>query len=218
MKRFNSRIGATVLIALAALYAVGAAATGHSAQSETPPDLTALAADAGVDVWQAVALMADPRGALLVDVRAEADRMRYPLPGAFAAPDATAETVAGRKGYGTLVLVAPSDEAAQKLAAGVKSLDRDADVRFLRGGARSWYLAFEMPVAMFSTAPEPHGYREAHATAKRFVNGAADLREQAGDAAVTLAKLNYTPDLLGQGAKPKAAAGGRKKIAGGCGG
>lgn len=218
MTRFNSRIGAAVLIGLAALYAVAAAATGHSAQSEIPPDLTARAADAGVDVWQAVALMADPRGALLVDIRSDEDRSRYAVPGAFAMPDASAEKVAAKSGYGTLVLVASSDETAQQIAARAKSLAPKADVRFLRGGARSWYLAFEMPVAMFSASPEPHGYREAHATATRFVNGAADLREQAGQAAVTLAKLNYTPDLLGEGTKPKAAAGGRKKISGGCGG
>lgn len=218
MKGFNSRIGAALLLGLAALYAAGATATGHSAQSELPPDLTALAADAGVDVWQAVALMADAKGALLVDVRSDDERSRYGLPGAFAIPDATAEKVAAKSGYGTLMLIASTDEIAQQLAAKARSIEPDADVRFLRGGARSWYLAFEMPVAMFSTTPEPHGYSEAHATAKRFVNGAADLRADAREAALTLAKLNYTPDLLGQGTKPKAAAGGRKKISGGCGG
>ena len=218
MKRFNSRIGAALLLGLAALYAAGAAALGHSAQSELPPDLTALAADAGVDVWQTVALMAGTRGALLVDVRSDEERSRYAFPGAFVIPDATADKVAAKTDYGTLVLVASTDETAQQLAAKAKSVRPDADVRFLRGGARSWYLAFEMPVALFSTVAEPHGYREAHATAKRFVNGAADLREPARNAAVTLAKLNYTPDLLGQGTKPKAATGGRKKISGGCGG
>lgn len=218
MKGFNSRLGAALLIGLAALYAVGATATGHSAQSDLPPDLTALAADAGVDVWQAVALMADAKGALLVDVRSDDERSRYAIPGAVAIPDASGEAVAAKTGYGTLVLVATSDETAQQLAAKARLLKPDSDVRFLRGGARSWYLAFEMPVAMFSATPEPRGYSDAHATAKRFVNGAADLRADAREAALTLAKLNYTPDLLGQGTKPKAAAGGRKKIAGGCGG
>lgn len=218
MKRFNSRVGAALLLGLAAIYAVGAFATGHSAQSELPPDLTTLAADAGVDVWQAVALLADDKGTMLIDVRGDEQRSQYALPGAFVMAGATAEKVAAKSGHGPLLLVASSDEIAQQLAAKVKSLKPDADVRFLRGGAGSWYLAFDMPVALFSTSPEPHGYREAHATARSFVNGAADLRSEARGAAIKLARLNYTPDLLGQGTKPKAVAGGRKKIAGGCGG
>jgi rhodanese-related sulfurtransferase len=216
--KFDSRIGAAVLIGLAALYAAGSTAMGKSARSEVPPDWSSAAGDSGIEVWQTVATLADARGALLLDVRGAEDAARFAIPGAFPMPHASAKDVAAKSGYGTIIVIAPSDEAAQKLVGEAKSLRPGADLRFLRGGARSWYLAFEMPVAMFSTKPEPHGYRAAHETAKRFVNGSADLRADAREAAITLAKLNYTPDLLGQGAKPKSAAGGRKKISGGCGG
>lgn len=93
----------------------------------------------------------------------------------------------------------------------------EASIRFLTGGARAWYPAFELPVPLFSEKAPPRGYTEALAVARAFF---AD--PTAGDAAAavaalqTLARLDFQPSLLTQAKKPKAAKK-RKKIAGGCG-
>ena len=48
--------------------------------------------------------------------------------------------------------------------------NKDADVHFLKEGIRCWYLTYVVPVPLFNEKPPPHGWTDAMATARAFVN------------------------------------------------
>lgn len=219
MRRFDSRIGATLLIALAAIYMVASLALGRSATAEPAPDVSLSASDAGLDVWKSVGAMLEP-GALFVDVRSPEEFAAYHVAGSVSIPDAAAAKLHEISNGRAVIVVAAKDDAARMLVGAARMADAKGRYYFLQNGVRDWYLTFELPVALFSDSPAPRGYDEALATVKRFVaTNAIEPREPARLALLELAKLNYQPTLLHQSGKPKtAAAGARKKISGGCGG
>lgn len=221
MTRFNAKIGAAALAGAGALYLVLALATGHSAASEPPPDLSAR--EAGLDVWRTLALMAGPGGsAAIVDVRDQDDFERYHVPGATSAPGAgPAKLVRLGVGRKHVVVVAQKDELAAKLVGRARAgAGKGAATRyhFLKEGARAWYLALTLPVALFADKAPPLGYGPALAQVQRWLASGRPATERAAlrQAIERLAAANYQPDRLGSKKKPKAS-GKKKKISGGCG-
>jgi rhodanese-related sulfurtransferase len=214
--RFSSKIAAAVLLLLAAGYAAASIATGHSASSELPPDWSSKAGDAGLDVWKTIGKLT--QGGFVVDVRDARDYAAYAIPGSFSMPGANAADLEAKSGYGPVVIVAAKDDAAQKLAGEAKAKFPKGEFYYLTGGVRSWYLALDLPVPMFSDAPVPHGYAESLAAVKSWVaRRDPRLRDAALGGAYALARMSYEPTLLKSSSKPKAG-GARKKISGGCGG
>jgi rhodanese-related sulfurtransferase len=282
MSRVSPGTGALVLAALGALYMTAALATGHSAHSEAPVDLSPSAGDAALDVWKAAALALAGDGAV-VDVRPAEEFARYHVPGSRSLPGASAAQIHDLAKLEPVVVIASQDADAARLVREVRAAAQEPlQVHFLANGARAWYLAFELPVPVFSEVPPPHGYDHAIATVRGFLaeREASDVaRREAGDLAgreagdlagreagkqgeveagtfaerrtnrlagrqatvatgpgaagpaatgapqreavsqalQTLARLNYQPGLLKATGRPKPAAGGGKKISGGCG-
>jgi rhodanese-related sulfurtransferase len=214
MTRFNTRFGAAVLVVLGVLYAALALATGHSAQAEPPVDLRATSP--GIDAWQALRLMASSQVAV-VDVR-ESDRFAsFHLPGAVNLSGADADAVVSAVDDRHPVLViADQDEQASELVAELARRRPHADQHFLAGGVRTWYLAMELPVELFSSKPVPYGYREAMATLRRWLYEGTKPTDAVLDQAIgRLAGLAFQPDQLAGKSKPEAS-GKKKKILGGC--
>lgn len=220
MKRFDSRIGAGVLLGLAAVYLVASVATGRSARAEVPPDLSPPPSAAPLDVWKAASLLVEEPGTAVVDLRPVDAFARYHLPGAVSLPGAGPDELrAATRGAPAVLVYAGKDEVAQKLVAAARASDPAARVHSLADGARAWYLAFELPVPLFSDAAPPAGYADALATVRRsFERRDLANRASAMSALQALAKVSYQPNLL-QGAKRSVATGGgaKKKLAGGCG-
>ena len=167
MTRFNPKWGAALLIGLAALYMVVSLATRRSAASDKPPDLAAL--DAGLDVWKAAALLVRDGGRVaVIDVRPRERFEMYHLPGARNLPDANAAAVVSATGTAeSLLLVADQDKDASLLVAEVSKQGRP-QAHFLKDGVRAWYLAFELPVPLFSDKPSPHGWEDAMAVTRAW--------------------------------------------------
>lgn len=219
MRRFDSRIGAGVLVGLAAVYLVVSVATGRSARAEVPPDLSPSPGSASLDVWKAATLLVEEPRTAIVDVRPADAFARYHLPGAVSVPGAGPDELrAASRGAPAMLVYAGKDDVAQKLVAAARANEPAARVHYLADGARAWYLAFELPVPLFSDAPPPAGYADALATARTwFERRDPAARASAASALQTLAKASYAPNLL-QGAKRAAPSGaGKKKLAGGCG-
>jgi rhodanese-related sulfurtransferase len=221
MIRFDSRIAAGVGVALGAGYMIISLATQRSARSEPPPDLTVAASEAAVDVWKTAALLLEGTpSTIVVDVRDADEFALYHLPGAVSEPGAGGSRLAelGR-GQTQVIVVAAKDETAQKLAAEARAAGSgQARIHYLAGGARAWYVAFDLPVSLFSEAAAPSGYADALALVRQLLAKPGRERSQAGVEAIqTLVKLNYQPSLLNNSAKPKAAGAPKKKISGGCG-
>ncbi len=218
MSRPGPRAGAVALVALGALYLVLSLATGHSARAEVPPDLSARATDAALDVWKSAHLLVQEPRTVVLDVRPADAYARYHLPHAASIPGAQVRDVKDALRNAPAVLVyAGKDEVAQKLVAEVRAAVPDARVYYLVAGARAWYLAFQLPVPLFAEAAPPAGYGEAlQAVAGWFAGSQALPAEKVVGALQTLARANYQPTLL-KAAKKAAAGGGAKKIAGGCG-
>ncbi len=214
------RTAAGALVGAAALYAVAALATGHSARSELPPDLSAPAQDLSLDVWKAAAALAEAGGAgAVVDVRPADAFARYHLPGARSMPGASgAEVARAVAGAPVVIVYAGKDEVARKVVQETRAAEPGARVHVLTDGARAWYLAFELPVPLFSDQSPPDGWAAAVLRARGwFAAPTAATRGEALEALQTLAKVQYAPNLLGGGKKPAAAGGAKKKISGGCG-
>ncbi len=218
MSRFNPKIAGGALVSLAAVYMVASLATGRSARAEVPPDLSAAASDAGLDVWKGAAFLAVNDGAVAVDVRPAEAYARYHLPGAVSLPGGSAEqleAIAAR--HPALLVYAGKDEVAQKVVAEARTALPGARVHYLIDGARAWYLAFQLPVPLFAEAGPPDGYTEALAAARGwFETPVFRTRTVAMEALQTLAKQNYQPSLLKSGKKAVAGPA-KKKIGGGCG-
>jgi rhodanese-related sulfurtransferase len=214
------RSAAAALVGAAALYAIGALATGHSARAEVPPDLSAPPQDLSLDVWKAAAALAEAGGAgAVVDVRPADAFARYHVPGARSMPGASgAEVARATAGAPVVVVYAGKDEIARKVAQDARAATPGRRVHVLADGARAWYLALELPVPLFSDQSPPDGWADALARARGwFASPSAAARDEALAAVQTLAKVQYAPNLLGGGRKPAAASGAKKKISGGCG-
>ncbi|ABC82398.1 rhodanese-like domain-containing protein [Anaeromyxobacter dehalogenans] len=217
--RITNRTGAAALVGAAAAYLVLALATGHSARAELPPDLTPPPADAALDVWKAAAGVVQAAGrAAVLDVRPADAYARYHLPGAESLPGASAEDVLARaRGRPFTLVYAGKDEVALRLVQEARRADPGARVHYLVDGARAWYLALALPVPLFAEAAPPAGYAEALAAAQAALASPSSDRVAPGlEALQTLARLDFRPDLLKAGGKPKAG-GAKKKISGGCG-
>lgn len=219
--RFNNKIGAGVLVGLGVLYAAIALASGHSAVAEPPPDLSAD--EAGLSVWKALRLRAEAPGKVaVVDVRPAERFTLYHLPGSLSAPGAdAAELLAAARGKAKVLLVAQKDADAAKLVGQAKKVageKRGKNLHFLKGGARAWYLALELPTPLFEDKAPPHGYETAMARVQTWLNDGADRPADKSviKAIGTLARLGFQPSAL-QGKKKPKSSGKKKKIAGGCG-
>jgi rhodanese-related sulfurtransferase len=215
MTRFNAKIGAGVLVGVAALYAGIAGFSHHSARAEPPPDLSA--SEAGLDLWRSLTWLLDHQGrAVVVDVRPAQDFGRYHLPGSRHLAGASAREIgASALGKGGVLLVAKSDAAAAQLA-GELAAD-GVKAHYLKGGVAEWYLGLELPAPLFSTKPPPRGYDAALEVVRTWLAAPAKVPEKrVREAVAKLAALGYAPDQLG-GRKKAAPSGSRKKIKGGCG-
>lgn len=217
--RFDNTIAASLLVGAGLVHMVFALVTGHVAHAETPPELGVVATDVALDVWKSAALLVKEHASLtVVDVRPAEDYSLAHMPTAVSDPDADAESLATLAARGPVLVTAPTDAAALALVTRARATAADARIYYLEGGPRAWYLAFDLPVPLFSEAPPPRGYDDALRTVKQW------LAEESGrgptsdvvEAVQTLARLNYQPTLLGKAAKPKAS-GPRKKVSGGCG-
>ena len=206
--------GGAALIGLGFVYMLIALISGHEARAEVPEDLSAAAAEAGLDVYKAAALVVN--GARVVDLRDTEDFDRAHLPGAEHRPGAGSDDLELREGE-SLLVIGGKDDATGRLVAEARAAVPGARVHYLKGGMRSWFVTFDLPVPLFSTRPPPHGYEAALGTVRAFLRDPAESRRAAAaESLQTLARLEYQPDLLGQAKKPRAT-GKRKKISGGCG-
>lgn len=218
MKGFDSRRGAIVLAVIGATYLVAATAMGHNARSEAPLDLRPQAAEAGLDVVKAAALLVQHPGTAILDVRLARDFALYHLAGAENEPGASAARVVERaKAAGAVLVVAATDPEGLALVDSARQAAPGLPIHFVKDGARGFYLAFELPVPLFSEQPPPHGYHDAVATLRLFLaNRAAGDQKAAASALDMVARAGYRPTLLKGSSAPKAG-GGQKKISGGCG-
>lgn len=218
MTRFNEKIGAGVMLALAVLYLVASIATGRNASANPPPDLSAP--KAGVSVWQASNLLIKQQGKVaIVDVRDKAAFDLYHLPGSVAAPKAgPAQVLQQASGKSILLLVGNKDKEMAGLAGKIAKANKQVKVHFLKDSARGWYLSYELPIELFSAKPPPFGWKDAMQTARAWFHqsGKGQDPQKALKAVGTLANLNFSPSLL-QGKKKKSG-GKKKKISGGCSG
>jgi rhodanese-related sulfurtransferase len=219
MTRFDSRLGAAALVGSAAVILVLSLVLGHSARAELPPDLTAQASDAGLDVWKAAAFLAGAERPAVVDVRPADAYARYHLPHALNVPGASGEALKALAAEHPAILVyAGQDEVARRLVGEARPLAPGARVHYLVDGARAWYLTFALPVPLFADASPPHGYEEALSITTAWLAAPPrDPQPAVVEALGTLARLSYQPALLNAGKKAPAAGGARKKIGGGCG-
>lgn len=220
MKRFNSKIGAGALVGFGLVYMVASLATGRSATAKYPPDLAVDNAQLEISVWQTAELLIREKDTVhLIDVRAPEEYATYHVPKSINKPSYDSRQVAdiGAKNH-TVIVVAGSDEKAGALVTDVRRLSGKKNIYYLREGAGSWYLSFDLPISLFSDEKPPYGYTEALATVRNYFDkdGRNDP-EAAQNALATLVRLNYEPTKLGKKRKPKASGKKRKKIAGGCG-
>lgn len=216
----TSRKAAAALVGAAALYAVAALATGRSARAELPPDLSAKPQELALDVWKTAAAIVSAGGrAAVVDLRPADAFGRYHLPAARSLPGASGSELARVAAGAPVVLVyAGKDEVARKAVAEAREVAPGASVFYLPEGARAWYLAFELPVPLFSDQSAPDGYGEALVRARSWLAAPGPQGQEEALAAVqALAKASFQPNLLQAGGKKAAAGGAKKKISGGCG-
>jgi rhodanese-related sulfurtransferase len=167
---------------------------------------------------KAAALLVEHKAAVVVDVRSPREFALYHVPGAQNEPDASATRVAELAMRGEVVLlVASRDDLGLGLVDGAREAAPGRSIHYLKEGARAFYLAFELPVPLFSETAAPNGYDDAMGTLRRYL---ADRSTGDGKAAAEsldrVARSGYRPTLLKGGASPKAG-GGQKKISGGCG-
>jgi len=218
MTRFNSKIAAGVLVGLGLVYMIASVATGRSAVALNPPGTDLDGSTTGAGVWQAAGMMLDGKQtAAVIDIRTKEEFRRYHVPGSINEPGADANRIAKLSEKGSVILVAAKDQDASALAAGARAVSGKKNVFFLTGGARAWYLALDLPVPMFSDQNMPPGYESAIAALRDyFRNPSGADREKAKRALSALARVDYSPTLLGKAKKPASSGKKRKKIAGGC--
>ena len=217
MTRFDPKIGAGVAAGLSLIYLIGALTTGHQARAEAPPDLSPPDAAQGLTLWQALALrVANPERATLVDARPHERAALYVIPGAERLPGVDPAGLLVLAAEGPVVVVTDADVAARALTRRARAQRPAADVYYLRGGARSWYLALELPVPLFAGEAAPLGYAASLNTVKLWLSDPDEVSARVVTSALeNLARLNYQPTLLETGAAPEAAPK-RRRITGGC--
>ena len=217
MRITGDRVGAAVLVGLGLVHLVVALATGHSARAEVPPDLSPAADELALDPFKAAALLVTGPGAQVVDVRGDDAYARGHLPGARHEAGASAAGLAALAAAGPVVVVAEEDEDALRLVSEARAAAPSAAIHALAGGERAWFLAFELPVPLFSEQPPPYGYEDAMETVRaRFRDPAGVPADAALAALQRLVAMDYRPTLLAPKGGPKPAAK-RKKVSGGCG-
>jgi hypothetical protein len=204
MSRFDPRIGAGVAAGLALIYLIGALATGHRARAEEPPDLSPPDAALGLTLWQTLALRVDPsRGARLIDARPNARARLYAIPGAERQPEVDPARLLVLAAEGPVVVVTDADARASALTRRARAQRPGAEVYYLRGGARSWYLRLELPVPLFAGRPAPLGYAASLSTVKLWLSDPGKVSARVITSAIeNLARLDYQPTLLKTGAEP----------------
>ncbi len=219
MTRFNTKIAAGVLACLGLIYMVASLVTDRSARAESPPDLSVEDSQVGIGVWQTASLLMGDKGKLeVVDIRSAKEHARYHVPGSQNEPGASASTIAELAASKKVVVIASKDEQAIAIVTAARSSSGLQNIFYLKGGARSFYLAFELPIPLFSDNEVPFGYEEALAVVKANFEGPTKGGvKQIQDALATLVRLGYEPTALKKTGKSKAAGKKRKKIAGGCG-
>ncbi len=217
MIRFNTKIGAAVLIGAAVVYMVVSLALGRNARADRGPELRAD--EAGLDVFQAASLIIrESPNTVIVDMRDKASFDLYHVPHAVSLPSAGLSKVQElASGKAHLLVVAETDKDASSLV-GAMLAGGGAKAHFLKGGSRSWYLAFDLPVALFSDKPMPYGYNSSLALARSCLTGPCADTEVALGAVTSLAMLAYEPTMFQGKKQGPAASAGKKKISGGCGG
>lgn len=216
----SNRIAGIFALLLGLLIMAGSLSRGHVAHSTTLPVLTLKpAGEVSLSPLRAAdLLLRHGEKTIVLDLRSEPEFMLYHLPDS-ARIDGLADPglpeIIADKGF--ILLVAATDqEAATSIAEG-QSRFPDQRWLHLQGGARAWYLAFELPVGLFNDKPLPAGYEAALATVRTHL-----LTSAAGDSTVALsalaelARLNVTPDALGSGKARSTAGANKKKIGGGC--
>lgn len=218
MTRFSPRWGALLLVLAASVYLTASLASGHSAASHVPPELPG-AKEAALAPHPALTLVVREQTRVsIVDVRSSAEFAAYHLPGSISAPGASPRQVLAAMGDRPLgLLIASSDDDAAALITEVRLREPTRQLHFVQGGMRAVYLAFELPVPLFSAAPPPHGYHAASRTVREWLaSGQAQDSRRVLDAIAHLATVEYAPTELGA-KRPNAKAVVKKKITGGCG-
>jgi rhodanese-related sulfurtransferase len=212
---FNTKIGASVLVGLAAIYMIGSLATGRNAHAERQPELKAD--EAGLDVYKTASfLLKEPAQIAIVDVRSKEHFELYHLPKSISLPGADASAVVASIGSKQAILiVGETDKEASALTAEV--IKAKPAAHFLKDGVRAWYLAFELPVELFSDKPAPRGYAESVGVVNTCLRTSCANLARAQDAVAVLAKSPYEATML-QGKRSSPTTGPKKKISGGCGG
>ncbi len=219
MTAFDSKIAAAVAIAIALIYMVISLATGHSARADFPPDLSPDSSQLGIGVWQAADLMVKESARIqVIDVRSPLEFARYHIPGSQNKPGADPGVIAALAKAGPVIVACATDDQVSKNVAAARAATGSKKIFFLTGGVKSWYLAFALPVPLFSDKKVPFGYEKALAVVNgHFLDPQGSDKKQVTEALGILARLEYEPNLLKKSGKPKAAGKKRKKIAGGCG-
>jgi len=220
MTRFNTKVGAIVLVLFAGSYMVLALEKGHTARGEIPADLTARKLEHGIDVWKTAALLIrEGDRAVVADVRSRKDFETYHLPGSVHVPEWDAKKTGELSGrYDSIVLIADTDEEALKRVREAIGWQPGRTFHYLQGGVRGWYLDFVLPVPLFNDKKPPYGYERALATVETYLSAPEkNDRKEALEALSALARLDYRPAGLLQQEKPQPSGTKRKKIAGGCG-
>ncbi len=216
---FTTKTGAAILVGLSLLYGALALGTRHSAASEPPADLSAK--DRGVDVLQAIQLLVSTGGkAQIIDVRGKEAFDLYHVAGSTSLPEGSASAVLEKtKGQDTILLVAPGDAHAAKLAGEILAKEPSRKVHFVKDGARAFYLALDLPVPLFTDKPVPSGYEEAVESLRSWLRKpGAQAAANVNEALQFLAKNKVEPTALVAAKKAAPGGGGKKKITGGCGG
>ncbi|MCP4605232.1 MAG: rhodanese-like domain-containing protein [Proteobacteria bacterium] len=223
MTGFNTKIGAGLLAGLGLIYMISSLATGRSARAEAPPDLDGYEFFTEMKIWQAAYYLVQGQGRTkVIDLRSEKEFARYHIPGSYNKPGADTDSIAELAKKGRIFLVAAKDEQATKMAAILRSSSGLKNIHYIKGGVRTWYLTFELPVPLFSDKEAPFEYEKALAIVRAHFsdNGASNKggdMKQVSEAIRTLAGLGYEPTLLKKTGKSKSSNKKRKKIAGGCG-
>jgi rhodanese-related sulfurtransferase len=176
--------------------------------------------DLALDALKTATLLVEEPGTIVIDLRPADAFAGYHLPGAVSLPGAGAQEFRTAIGDAPAAVVyADKDDVAQKLVAEARAAEPSARVHYLAGGARTWYVAFQLPVPLFAGSAPPPGWTESMAAVKGWFGGDRSASERAKvlGALQTLAKASYQPDLLQGAKKPAAAGAGKKKLSGGCG-
>jgi rhodanese-related sulfurtransferase len=211
-----ARLSAGGAVLLALIYLVAGLATGHSASAIPPTDLSAKAE--GVDVYQALALLASKPGQVaILDVRSADSFALYHLPGARSVPGGgVADLQAAAKQAQHLLVVAAQEDHAVQLTGKLRA--KRLEAHYLAGGAQAWYLALELPIPLFASQPPPFGFQEALDQVRSWLASSQGLTAPPAvlhRAIERLAAANYGPSQLKASGPPKAS-GKKKPISGGC--